>query len=234
MLHQTFRRNGQRIVDDAGFIRARIDGLGPLHKFKRVARVRLPGDDSVNLAGLENLRGLMGRHVHEFHIRLFQSVLCESVDEKRMAQTSEFDPDLFSLEFLDGIDSGAGDDFVVAVAVIVDEDDDVPRAGCIEHHRVAVGESDRVDFSDGKRINRRAVFEPLELDVDAMLLEKTFLIGDFPCGPAGPVTVSDPECRLVLRHCNQRSDCTQDSCQEKFKTTHFQPPCLMNGCLYCS
>ena len=182
----------EHVVDDARHVRAGVDGRGTGHLLQRLPAVRLPGDDGVDVARLQRLRGLIGRHVDDLDVLVGQVGRSERVHQQQMADETDLDADLLALELSHARDAGLGNDHVVAVAVVVDDD---PDAGGIaaraRHQCVTVGDTHGIDLAGGVGLHRRHVVEPLEVDGDPGFLEPALLDGDIPGDPARPVAVQN-------------------------------------------
>ncbi len=141
----------------------------------------------------EDLRGLVGGRGNEFDVGLLEAGFFESVEEEQVRNEADFEADFFALELFDGFDAGLGDNHVVSVGVVGDEDGDVGRAARAGDEAVAVGDHDGVHFAGGEGFHGRAVFEPKEFNLDAGVFEPALLFGDGEGGPARPVGVGDFE-----------------------------------------
>ena len=102
-----------------------------------------------------------------------------------------FQRDFFTLQILQGFKGGFGDDLIVAVGVIVNQNHHALGATRAGDQRVAVGHSDRIELARRKRIHRRGVIEPLEFHIDAGFLEPALVDGHLPGHPARPIAVTN-------------------------------------------
>ena len=113
------------------------------------------------------------------------------VEQQQMLDQADLDADLLALEILEALDARLADDHVVAVRIVGEHDHDALAAARAGDQRVAVGHQIGVDLAGGEGIHRGRIVEPLELDVDAGLLEPALVDGDLPGDPARPIAVSD-------------------------------------------
>ena len=101
----------------------------PAAALQRLARVRLPGADRVDLAGGQRLRRLVGRDVHQLDVARSSCPVFSSPWQQQVLDQAELEADLLALELLEALDARLGDDHVVAVAVVGDQDGTL-RAPC--------------------------------------------------------------------------------------------------------
>jgi len=137
------------------------------------------------------LRQLVGFRVDELDVGVLQPVLLQCRLEQQVVDEAEFDTDLLSLQAFDGAQRRFRDDHVVARGIVGQQDHHVPGTRRARHERVTIRDRDRIEFARGERIDRRRIIEPLEVDVDAGLLEPAFVERDLERDPAGPVAVAD-------------------------------------------
>ena len=108
-----------------------------------------------------------------------------------MGNKTFFESHFFSLEAFDRIDAGSGDDHIIAVGEIVDDDADGRFACGTGDQGVAIGHANRIDLAGDVGVHRRHIVKPLEFHLHSGLLEPAFLHADFPSNPAWPIGVSD-------------------------------------------
>ena len=102
-------------------------------------------------------------------------------------------PDFFSIEILDRLAARSGDNHVISIGEIVEDDTYRRFAGGSGDERVAIGHADGVDLAGDVGIHGRHIVEPHEFDIDASFFEPAFLDADFPSNPAGPIGIGDLE-----------------------------------------
>jgi hypothetical protein len=110
-----------------------------------------------------------------------------------MIHETDLNSDLFAGKLLDGIDSGLGDNHVVAAGEIVDENADGGFTARPGDQGIAVGHTNGVGLPGRISVHGGRVIIPHELDIDACFLEPVLLDCDFPCHPSGPIAVGNLE-----------------------------------------
>ena len=153
----------------------------------------MPGHDGIDLTGSQHLWCFIRRDVYQFHIGFGQSVIFQGVDQQQMADEADFDTDFFPLQFLDRADTRTGNNHVITVTVIIHQEHHALGTGRTGHQRIAIGHTDGVQLAGRKRVHGGDIVKPFELDIDTGFLEPAFFNPDFPCHPAGPVTVADTQ-----------------------------------------
>jgi hypothetical protein len=118
-----------------------------------------------------------------------------------------FEADFFALEIGQGFNAWSGDDHVIAVGEVIEEEGDGGFAGGAGDESVAVGHADGVDLAGDVGVHGGDVVEPLEVDFDAFFFEPAFLDADFPGDPAGPVGVTNFERLSPARPAGQTEHC---------------------------
>ena len=88
---------------------------------------------------------------------------------------------------------GLADDHVVAVGVIGHKNHDVARAAGARTSASPLVTKSAVELPGREGVHRRGIVEPLELDVDARLLEPAFVDRDLPGHPSRPVAVTEAQ-----------------------------------------
>src|SRR5690606_22297763 len=119
--------------------------------------------------------------------------LFERVHQEQMAHEPDLDANRFAFELLDGFNAGLGDDHVVAVAVVVDNDGNAGRPAAARDQRIAVGDGHSIDLACREGVHRGHVLEPTELDGYAFFLEPSLLNAYLPGDPSRPITVRNLE-----------------------------------------
>lgn len=110
-----------------------------------------------------------------------------------MRDEADLEADLLAFELLEAFVLGPGNDHVIAVRVVVDEDHHALAAGRAGDQRVTVRHRHCIELARRKGVHRRHVVEPLERRVDARFLQPAFVDCDLPRDPARPIAVSDPQ-----------------------------------------
>ncbi len=126
---------------------------------------------------------------------------------RRTCLSPFFHAHLLPFQVRDGGDAWSGDDHVIAVGEIIEEESDGRFAGGTGNEGIAIGHADGVDFAGDIGVHGGDVVEPLEVDFDAFLFEPAFLDADFPGDPAGPVGVTDFERLSPARPAGQTEHC---------------------------
>src|SRR5205085_2130168 len=102
-----------------------------------------------------------------------------------------FDADAFAFQILDRFDARRADDHVAALAVIEQRDEFAFGPARAADERIGRNDANAVHFSGRERVDRRQIFEPDEIDIEAGFLEPAFLFCDLEDRVARPVGVAD-------------------------------------------